>query len=341
MSEVESQEVELLDNAALEESAESNMATISGNETMTKSELLAKMVSYASKMNKDTLAQAVDTLTKSNDEIYASTQQAKGDAGKNKASIKSSGAPAQAASSVKEDLELVFGSTDLSEDFRLKTEALFEAAVATRVELERAKLEESFAETASVALDEAKAEMVENIDAYLNYAVAEWIAENKLAVENNIRTKVMESFLTGLKDLFVEHYVDIPEDKVDVVESMAARIEELEANLQEKTEAANELQKALEESEVTSAADELSEGMTDTQKEKFTKLIEAVDFTSASEFRRKAEIIKETYFSGTGEVKAVADQLLNEQVDEPAYKPVYTDPMMADYVSSLTRFAKK
>ena len=122
--------------------------------------------------------------------------------------------------SVKEDLALMFGdSSDLSEDFRLKTEALFEAAISTRLAIETAKLEESFEEQLDESIDEIKNEMVENIDNYLNYAVAEWIAENRLAVENNIRTQVAESFLSGLKGLFEDHYVDIPEDQVDVVES--------------------------------------------------------------------------------------------------------------------------
>lgn len=318
-------------------------STIPLSPTMSRSDLISKMVAYASAMNKDTLAQAVETLTKSNDEIYQSTQQTTGDnSAKNKSSIKSSGAQSAPMASVKEDLALLFGDdSDLSEDFRVKTEALFEAAISTRLGIETAKLEEAFEEKLDESLDEIKNEMVENIDNYLNYAVAEWIAENRLAVENNIRTQVAESFLSGLKGLFEDHYVDIPEDQVDVVESMAARIEELEAAINETTEMNISLSKVVSEKEVREISDSLSEGLTDTQKDKFTKLIEAVDYSNVTEFQKKASIIKETYFSGKNETRvAVQDQLLSESVDELEKAP-YLEPDMAMYVSSLSKSIKR
>jgi len=318
-------------------------STLPAGTSASRSDLIAKMVAYASSMNKDTLAQAVETMTKSNDEIYQSTQQTTGDnSAKNKASIKSSNAPAAPMPSVKEDLALMFGdSSDLSEDFRLKTEALFEAAISTRLAIETAKLEESFEEQLDESIDEIKNEMVENIDNYLNYAVAEWIAENRLAVENNIRTQVAESFLSGLKGLFEDHYVDIPEDQVDVVESMAAKIEELEAMVNETTDKNIELSKVVSEKEVREISDSLSEGLTDTQKDKFTKLVEAVDYSNVSEFQKKASIIKETYFSGKSETRvATPDQLLSESVDELEKAP-YLEPDMAMYVSSLSKSIKR
>lgn len=344
MSEVENREVEGWDGLSEETS---NAATIAAKPTVSRTDLMRSMVSYATKLGPEELADFVarigsaEEITKSNDEIYASTQQAAGSADKNKASIKSSGAPVDPFMSVKEDLEMIFGGNEqLSEDFRTKTEALFEAAVATRVDLERVRIEEEMTAAFDSSLNEAVKEMTDNVDAYLNYAVAEWIAENKLAVEQSIRTEVMESFLNGLRSLFSEHYVDIPEDKVDVVESLAARTEELEAQVNEMAEKNIELTKALAEMEVVKAADQLSEGMTDTQKEKFTKLVEAVDFSSAEEFRKKASIIKETYFAGKGDVKVAADQLLSESVEEPE-QAKRLDPEMSMYVSSLSRFTKK
>ena len=347
--EIEKQEVELDNNGVAVEEETSNAGTIAAKATdVSRSELMASLVNYANSLgNKEELAAFVGKLpnakemTKSNDEIYNSTQQTKGDSGKNKASINSSGAPSEPMKSVKEDLKVLFGADEsLSEDFRLRTEALFEAAVATRVGIEIAKIEEEVEAKYESAFESAISEMNENVDAYLNYAVAEWMQENQLAIESNIRTEVMESFLTGLKDLFIEHYVDVPEDKVDVVESMAAKIEELEAHINETTTKNIELSKIVSEKEVKEATSELSEGLTDTQKERFVKLVEAVDYSSAEEFVKKASIIKESYFSSKSEVKVPQDQLLNESVDEPAPAENIA-PEMQFYASALSRTLKK
>lgn len=339
---------EVIDAENVAEESAANQSSIAAKPTVSRSDLMRTMVAYATKMGPEELAGFVarignaEEMTKSNDEIYNSTQQANGNAAANKAGIKSSGAPAEAMPklSVKEDLEALFGSEELSEDFRSRTEALFEAAVATRVDLLKVEIEEGYQAAFEDALEEVKTEMTENIDSFLNYAVAEFMSENKIAIEQNIRTEVMESFLTGMRNLFVEHYVDIPEDKVDVVESMASKIEELEARINETTEKNIELTKKLEEAEVVQATDELSEGLTDTQKEKFAKLVEATSYSSAEEFRKKASIIKETYFTGKAEVKVEKDQLLSEGVEEQEAAP-RLDPEMNLYVHSIARTLKK
>ena len=336
-----------------EADASANMATIAAKPTdISRSDLISKMVAYASQMNKDTLAQAVETMTKSNDEIYASTQHADGDAEKNKGTIKSSGKPADPMPSVKEDLALVFGgSEELTEDFRDKVETLFEAAVNTRLAIEVAKIEEAFeakevelTEAFELALEESvneiKEEMVENVDNYLNYAVAEWIAENRLAIESNIKTEVAESFMAGLKNVFEEHYVNIPDDQVDVVEAMATELEELKAQINEMTEQNIELSKVVNEKHIEEITSTVSEGMTDTQKDKFKKLTEAVSYSDVEEFRKKVAIIKETYFPSKSEVKVVQDQLLSESVEEPEKTPSI-DPGMQLYVSSIAKTLKK
>jgi hypothetical protein len=323
-----------------EDAAASNQATIAAKPTnVSRSDLLSRMVSYASQLNKDDLSQAMVSMgVPENDEIYANNSRlATGDmSGKNKASIKSSNA-------IKEDLALLFGdSSDLSEDFRMKVSTLFEAAVSTRVDIETSRLEEEFEEKLEESYNEIKVDMMENIDSYLNYAVAEWIEENKLAVENNIRTQVTESFLSGLKGLFEDHYVEIPDDKVDIVESMAERIEELESIVNETTADNIELSKIVNEKEVNEISTGLVEGMTSTQKDKFVKLVEAVDYSDAEEFRKKANIIKETYFVTKSEVKVVADQLINESVDEPEVKNSSSmNSAMDMYVSSLSKTIKK
>jgi adenylate kinase family enzyme len=348
-----------------EADASANMATIAAKPTdVSRSDLIAKMVAYASKADKGELADFVASIGSAEanpnattpDEAAAAVSAAAGAVGdnseKNKATIKSSGKPADPMPSVKEDLALLFGdSTDLTEDFRVKVESLFEAAVSTRVNIRVAELEEAYEATAAElaeqheaslneSVEEIKNEMVENIDNYLNYAVAEWISENKLAIENNIKTEIAESFMTNLKNVFEQHYVNIPDDQVDVVEAMAAEVEELKAKVNDLTETNIELSKVVSEKEIKDIADDLSEGMTDTQKEKFVKLAEAISFSDVEEFRKKASVIKETYFPKNVEVKVAQDQLLSETVEEPV-KAASLDPAMQMYVSSITRNSKK
>ena len=339
-----------------EADAASNVATIASKPTgISRSDLIAKMVAYASSLDKETLAQAAETIGMLPDDIYNNNAHlATGDNSvKNKASINSSNAAAaMPMTSVREDLELLFGdSTDLSEDFKLKINTLFEAAVSTRVSIETTKLEESFEEAASElqtqfetdleeSVEKIQSEMLENVDNYINYAVAEWISENTLAIESGIRTEIAESFMLNLKNVFEQHYIDIPEDKVDVVESMAAELEEMKSRLNETTERNIELSKVVNQKEVEDITTTFAEGMTDTQKDKFVKLTESINYSDSAEFRKKVSIIKETYFPTKSEVKVTGDQLLNESVEEPEKTP-YIDPSMNNYVASISRTLKK
>jgi molybdopterin converting factor small subunit len=349
-----------------EADAASNMSTITAKPTeVSRSELMAKMVDYAAKASKEDLAAFIASIggepaendhVPTVDALASNNKGAENGAGdnsaKNAATIKSSGKHADPMPSIKEDLEIIFGDSDeLSEDFRVKVSTLFEAAVSTRVNLEVAKIEENYetlqgelSEQYEQALEESvneiKNEMVENVDNYLNYAVAEWMTENKLAITNNIRTEMAESFIASLKNVFEDHYVDIPEDKVDVVEALTAELEEMKLRLNETTEKNIELSKVVNEKDVAEIASSMAEGMTDTQKDKFIKLTEAVSYNDANEFRKKVAIIKETYFPKTQEVRVVQDQLLNETVEEPVKTPSL-DPLMQNYVSSISRSAKR
>lgn len=359
-------EVEVTEAAATDATAAANQATIAAKPTnVSKTDLISQLVAYATKASREDLASFVSSIggepgmnpnAITPDDSFNSTQSAANAAGdnsaKNMASIKSSGKHADPMPSIKEDLSLLFGDDEsLSEDFRLKVSTLFEAAVSTRVNMEVAKLEEEnesfkaqLAEQYDITLNEAVEEitneMVENVDNYLNYAVAEWMTENKLAVTNNIKTQVAESFMASLKNVFEEHYVEIPDDQADVVEALAAEVEDLKARLNETTEKNIELTKVVNEKEIDSVVSSMSEGLTDTQKEKFTKLVEAVNYSDVKEFRKKASIIKETYFQKIQEVKVAKDQLLSETVEEPAKAPAI-DPAMQTYVSSISKILKK
>ena len=349
-----------------EDDAASNMSTIQAKPTeVSRSELMAKMVDYAAKASKEDLAAFIASIggepaendhVPTNDAIVSNNKGAENGAGnnsaKNAASIKSSGKHADPMPSIKEDLALLFGDADdLSEDFRVKVSTLFEAAVSTRVNLEVTKIEENYEtlqnelseqyeQTLEESVNEIKNEMVENVDNYLNYAVAEWMSENKLAIESNIRTEMAESFIASLKNVFEDHYVNIPEDKVDVVEALSAELEEIKARLNETTEKNIELSKIVTEKNVAEIASSMAEGMTDTQKDKFIKLTEAVSYNDTDEFRKKIAIIKETYFPKTQEVKVAQDQLLSETVEEPVKEPSL-DPNMQNYVSSISRTLKR
>jgi hypothetical protein len=342
----------------LDESAESNKATIAGKNSFSKSELMAKMVSYASGMKKENLAQALDLWTKTTDQIYDGNKAATAGAdhsGKNKASIKSSGKPAEKMKklSMKEDLVDLFGSTDLSEEFKTRTEALFEAALQTRFDLEKVALEEEFEsalteakEEYEVALEEAVTEILEDVEEkvndYLSYAVKQYIEENQMVIENNLRVEVTESFLQGLKGLFEEHYVEIPDDKVDVVESLSDRVEELEEEINTHAEKNIELTKQLEEMYVAKVVSELSEGLTDTQRDKFTNLVESVDYSSIEEFETKAETILESYIKENNKPKAKeADMLLNEEVEEVETKIKNADPVMRNYIDAVSKTIRR
>jgi hypothetical protein len=348
-------------------SAAANMATIQPKDAgVSRSDLIAKLVNYASKADKGDLAAFIASIGSAEanpnattpDEADAAVKAAANAVGdksaQNAATIKSSGKHADPMPSVKEDLALLFGgSEELSEDFRVKTEALFEAAVSARVAMERVKMEEefeaahtelseTFESSLAESIEEIKTEMVENVDTYLNYAVAEWIAENKLAIENNIKVQVAESFMGALKNVFEEHYVNIPDDQVDVVEAIASELEEVKAAFAEAAEENDRLNKIVNEKEINNVKAEFTEGMTDTQKDKFLKLTEAVNYSDVEEFRKKVSIIKETYFHKNNvEVKVAAeDQLLSESVEEEPAKGPSIDPTMQMYVSSLSRLKK-
>lgn len=330
---------------------------IHANETISKSDLLAKMVGYASQMNKVTLAQAVELMSKTPDEVYDGNKgstQGMDSEDQNKKGINSSNTPKEVMHVVGEDLREILSGNDLSEEFKDKATIIFEAAINSRINLEVAKLDEEYAAMLEEAnevfnqkleesVEEIHSELVEQVDQYLNYVVAEWMNDNKLAVESGLRADVAESFLTGLKGLFEEHYVEMPAEKTDVVEALALKVEELEAKLNEATDKNINLSKSLDEMNVKVISEDLFSGLTETQKDKFKNLLEAVDYTGVDEYKRKASVIKETYFSAKNEAKVVTDQLLTEEVEEevPVKKHTSADPAVSHYASAISKLQRK
>lgn len=243
---------------------------------------------------------------------------------------------------IEEHISALFGSDDsLTEEFKEKATTIFEAAVVSKVNEELSKVVvdvETQLEEESVAIKE---EMSTKLDQYLDYVVEQWIEENKLAVEQGIKSELVEDFITGLKDLFVEHYIDIPDDKVDVVEEIAARADELEQKLDEQIRTNAEMKKAIEEHVKEDLFDDIAESLTDTQKEKFRTLAEGVDFVNEDKYVEKLNVLKESYFNESSETKMVDSGFDDaEPLDEEVQtRPI--DPEMSAYMNAISRTVKK
>ena len=244
---------------------------------------------------------------------------------------------------VKDDVKALFGEEDLSEEFKEKAATIFETAVVTKInehiETYKSTINESFAQDTQ----DIKDELSEKMDTYLDYVVEQWAKDNELAIEQGLKAELTEDFMSGLKNLFEDHYIDIPETKVDVVEELAAKNEELQSQLNAEMEKNMEAKKAIEENDQQKIIDEVTEGLAETQKEKFQTLAEGVEFKDKESFQKKLSIIKESYFSVDND-KEVADLVgeTDEPLDEEA-KPEGSslDPKMAGYAAAISRSLKK
>jgi hypothetical protein len=241
---------------------------------------------------------------------------------------------------MKEDLDALLGGENLSEEFVQKASTIFEAAVISRAEEVIAEAEVQLQEQFELAVEEIKEDLAAKVDDYLNYMVEEWIKENEVAIEKNLRSEIVEDFVEGLRGLFVEHYIDIPSEKVDVIEELTAKVESLEASLNEHINRGIELNKELNEQKKIEAIYTACEGLTQTQVEKLKSLAEGVDFTTESEFVTKLETLKESYFKA--EVKVAETSDFDEVLVEEEKKEVKSsDPMMEVYTKAISQTVNK
>ena len=235
---------------------------------------------------------------------------------------------------------LVSTDADLSEEFKDKAATIFETAVRTRIKEQTKILEAQFEEKLSTEKETMKEAMVEKVDSYLNYVVEEWMKENELAVERGIRTEIAEDFITGLKDLFKEHYIDVPEEKYNVLDDLTNQVKDLESKLNEQIEKNVNLTKEVNDSERTNLVAEVSADLADTEKEKFASMAENVEFESAPKFREKLETIKESYFPKTKiEETASKDEVDSVAANEPVVEA--SSDAMAAYTAAISRNLKK
>jgi len=236
---------------------------------------------------------------------------------------------------------LVSSDADLSEEFKDKAAMIFETAVKTRIQEQTKILEARYEEKLSVETETVKEAMVEKVDSYLNYVVEEWMKENELAVERGIRTEIAEDFITGLKDLFKEHYIDVPEEKYNVLDDLTNQTKKLEEKLNEQISKNVDLTKEVSESAKAKAIDEVSTDLADTEKEKFEKMAENVEYDSADKFREKLETIKESYFPKSKIVEATSkDEVDAVAANAPSDFTSGKSDAMAAYTAAITKNIK-
>jgi outer membrane protein OmpA-like peptidoglycan-associated protein len=238
---------------------------------------------------------------------------------------------------IDEDVNALLGGEELSEEFREKAKTIFEAALTSKVKEIQETLETQYAEALAEEAQAQKAQLQERVDSYLEYVAQEWMSENQLAIEHGLKTEMTESFLGGMKSLFEEHYVTIPEDKYDVLESMVEKLDDMETKLNEQIEKNISLNGRLAESVADGILDSVSEGLASTQKEKLASLAESVEFESEEEYREKLETLKESYFSRTATAKSEAPQTISEGVDST---PAPIGSSMDAYLRTLGAFKK-
>ena len=231
---------------------------------------------------------------------------------------------------------LVSTDADLSEEFKEKAATIFETAVKTRIQEQVKVLESQYEEKLSKETETVKEAMVEKVDSYLNYVVEEWMKENELAVERGIRTEIAEDFITGLKSLFKEHYIDVPEEKYNVLEDLTNQSKDLEAKLNEQIEKNVNLTKEVSSFHKTQAILEVTADLAETEKEKFVSMAENVEYDSAEKFREKLETIKESYFPKNKiEEAASKDEVDSVAANEPAVEA--SSDAMAAYTAAITK----
>ena len=238
---------------------------------------------------------------------------------------------------IKADVDALVGDSDLSEEFKQKAATIFEAAIKAKVKEESQRLQGEYETKLEEDTKAHKAELVEKVDSYLNYVVEEWMQENKIAIERGIKGEIAEDFIGGLKKLFEDHYIDVPDEKYNVLEDQASKIEDLEKKLNEEIEKNVKQNKEIGELKREDIVKAASEDLTDTQKEKFNKLAEEVEYSNEEDFTNKVKTIKESYFGAKEEAKsndiddvAVGDG--SEQVD-----PADLTNSMAAYTAAISK----
>ena len=242
---------------------------------------------------------------------------------------------------VDEDIEALLAGEELSEEFQEKAKTIFETAIKSKIAEVKSELQEQYEATIVEEVATVKSELTERIDAYLEYVADEWLSENQLAVEAGLKSEMTESFLSGMKSLFEEHYVTIPEEKYDVLDSMVEKLDEMEGKLNEQINKNIALTKRLSESTSDVIFADVTEGLAVTQKDKLAKLAENVEFDSEDTYREKLVTLRESYFPSNGSsVQRNETETLTEGTETGHQEPAVTG-VMESYLQTLSRVSKK
>lgn len=312
------------DNEQLDESSAADSLRPGGAPGESKSQMLATFTALLAQLGTEDLSHFL------NDAMAQIGQEAAnipaGAAAKNAASI-----------ATKEDLDLAFAGDELSEEFREKASVIFEAAIESRMIVERQAMEEAYEVNLQEEVEAVKQELVEKLDQYLEYSATQWIEENRIAIEQSIRTDIAEGFMQGLHKLFVENYINVPQEQVDVVGELHAKVEQLEAELEESVNTQLELQAIISEAEKETAFDDVCEGLVATQVEKMRTLSEGIEFGDVDSYRRKLEIVREKYFqaaptASTNIISEEATTVIDQEQPVPAE--------MDRYIKAISRSLK-
>ena len=235
---------------------------------------------------------------------------------------------------VKEDVSALISGEDLSEEFKIKAATIFEAAVKSKIRSEVERMEESYAVQLEEATEVVKEELSEKVDGYLSYVVEEWMRENEIAVERGLKGEIAEDFISGLKQLFEDHYIDVPDEKYDILEAQSEKISELEEKLNSSIQENIERKKVVESLTRDAVMHEMSEELTVTEMEKFKSLTEELEFVSEESFRQKLDTLKEGYFPKTGGEETFA--IVDGDSEEPA-QDIDTTDTIKSYLSAISR----
>ena len=237
---------------------------------------------------------------------------------------------------IEDDVNALLDGEELSEEFQLKARTIFEAALRSKVSEIKESIEDQYSRALLEEVEEIKEALNDRVDSYLEYVADEWFTENSLAIEQGLKAELTESFIQGMKGLFEDHYVEIPEDKYDVLDSMVEKLDEMETKLNEQIEKNVSLNKRLSESVADGIFEQVSGGLAATQKDKLASLAESVEFESESEYRGKLETLKESYFPTYKSPRSKPENL-SEGVDS---SPESISGTMASYLNTLSRFNK-
>ena len=237
---------------------------------------------------------------------------------------------------MKEDVDALFADdSTISEEFKDKVSTIFEARVQDRVTQIEEEIEEKYTSMLEEAIDDIKTDLTNKVDDYLNYVVEQWLTDNEIAIESGLRAELTEEFIAGLRNLFAEHYIDVPTEKVDLVDELAGKVEELESKLNEEIERGISYAKALVESRKNELSREVCDGLTTTQAEKIKSLAEGVEFSTEEEYKDKLETIRENYFPSG--IKKANEQQLHEIVEDAGEQKVINDPFVAAVSNAISK----